>query len=147
MEDIEKAEEVLRQGDGSKKNSTEDTTSSSRSSTRDSQRDTATATATTTTTTTPHSSSLSTVSSSSHNDRDRTSNLSSRESLREETSSYRRRNFEDRLDVSVCVYGEGTCGGLPSRVSSKCVSGCCVRACVMVYIGRDRIEVRIWVLC
>ncbi|XP_070190178.1 protein phosphatase 1 regulatory subunit 12A-like isoform X11 [Littorina saxatilis] len=103
LEDIEKAEEVLRQGDSSKKNpaTTEDTTSSTRSSLRDSQRDTTTATTTTATTTTTTSS----IGSSLQNDREsRTSNLSSRDSFRDrdrdrdETSSYRRRNFEDRLE-------------------------------------------------
>ena len=116
LEDIEKAEEVLRQGDSSKKPSSDGTTLSSRASIRDSQRDTTTTTTATTTTTTPSSPSISSTSSSLHNDRDRTSNLSSRDSLRDDTSYYRRRNLEDRLDVSVLVAGS---------------------ACVMVYMGRS----------
>ncbi|KAL8621929.1 hypothetical protein ACOMHN_046133 [Nucella lapillus] len=91
LEDLEKAEEVLRQGD-SNKTATEGAASSSTSSIRDTA---STTTATTTVTTTPRSA-LSSSGSGLHNDR--TSGLSSRESLRDETSPYRRRNLEDRLE-------------------------------------------------
>jgi hypothetical protein len=97
LEDIEKAEEVLRQGDASK-NPTDTTTTTASDTTsarslRGSQSGVTSPTMTTATTTIP-----TTMSSTSERE-GRTSNLLSQDSLRDETiSSSRRRNFENKTE-------------------------------------------------
>ncbi|XP_025099396.1 protein phosphatase 1 regulatory subunit 12A-like isoform X5 [Pomacea canaliculata] len=98
LKDIEKAEEVIRQGDTNKVKDSEDSATSRTSIPdldKDSKSSLATATTTASTTVSLTGSSLQT-----DKERDRTSaNPSSRNlSSREDTTGYRRRNWEDRVD-------------------------------------------------
>lgn len=104
MKDIEKAEEVIRQGDTNKVKDSEDSATSRTSIPdldKDSKSSLATATTTASTTVSLTGSSLQT-----DKERDRTSaNPSSRDlSSREDTTGYRRRNWEDRVDVSNSLF-------------------------------------------
>lgn len=100
MKDIEKAEEVIRQGDTNKVKDSEDS-ATSRTSIPDLDKDSKSSLATATTTASTTVSSLQT-----DKERDRTSaNPSSRDlSSREDTTGYRRRNWEDRVDVSNSLF-------------------------------------------
>lgn len=122
LKDIEKAEEVIRQSDPSSTKPVKDfeDTVSSRTSLPDSQKDTSSSTtiAATTTVTTVSTSLSSSSFLQSDRERERTgSNLSSRDMPKDDSSSsLRRRNWDDRVDVSY-IYSSYACGIINGQFS------------------------------